>query len=302
MNIEKLEILITQNLINRNNEIKRVFHGRGNFYEDYNYLTLDCLGDVLLATFFEQTTEEENIINLLKNIAIKENFETFIVQRRYKSSDFNEAIIGEINPTYVVFENALKYQINFFNKNIGIFLDMKTGREYLSSICKDKSVLNLFSYTCSFSVVAINSGATKVVNVDMAKNALTTGRTNHHLNNLDTKKVEFMPYNILKSFSRIRKYAPYDIVIIDPPSFQKGSFSASSDYEKIIRKLDELTNNESIVMAALNDPMLDSAFLIEKFKEFAPNFIFDRILDNLQEFKAIDEEKSLKILIFYKKI
>ena len=31
-------------------------------------------------------------------------------------------------------------------------------------------------------------GLQKVVNVDMAKGALTIGRENHHLNNLDTKK------------------------------------------------------------------------------------------------------------------
>ncbi|MDZ7820286.1 MAG: class I SAM-dependent methyltransferase [Aliarcobacter sp.] len=34
----------------------------------------------------------------------------------------------------------------------------------------------------------MSGGALKVVNVDMAKNALTTGRINHHLNNLEAKK------------------------------------------------------------------------------------------------------------------
>lgn len=82
---------------------------------------------------------------------------------------------------------------------------MKIGREYISSICNDKNVLNLFSYTCAFSVVAINAKAKQVVNVDMAKGALTTGRENHHINNLDTKKVKFMPYDILKSWNRIKK-------------------------------------------------------------------------------------------------
>ncbi|WP_323657781.1 class I SAM-dependent methyltransferase [Aliarcobacter butzleri] len=300
MKIENLKKLIQNNLENKTFEIKRVFHGRGNFYEDFNYLTVDSLNEILFATFFEESSDENEIIKALKDIANAYNYKTFIVQKKYKKDELNEAIIGEISPFYIVVENGLKYKINFFNKNIGIFLDMKIGREYISSICKDKNVLNLFSYTCAFSVVAINAKAKQVVNVDMAKGALTTGRENHHLNNLDTKKVKFMPYDILKSWNRIKKEGPYDIIIIDPPSFQKGSFAATKDYEKIIKKLPELASENCIVLSCLNAPELDSDFIKEKFKEFAPTFRFEKRLENLKEFITNNEEKSLKNLIFKK--
>ncbi|MCT7617516.1 class I SAM-dependent methyltransferase [Aliarcobacter butzleri] len=300
MKIENLKKLIQNNLENKTFEIKRVFHGRGNFYEDFNYLTVDSLNEILFATFFEESSDENEIIKALEEIANAYNYKTFIVQKKYKKDELNEAIIGEIPPFYIVVENGLKYKINFFNKNIGIFLDMKIGREYISSICKDKNVLNLFSYTCAFSVVAINAKAKQVVNVDMAKGALTTGRENHHLNNLDTKKVKFMPYDILKSWNRIKKEGPYDIIIIDPPSFQKGSFAATKDYEKIIKKLPELASENCIVLSCLNAPELDSDFIKEKFKEFAPTFRFEKRLENLKEFITNNEEKSLKNLIFKK--
>ncbi|MCG3709989.1 class I SAM-dependent methyltransferase [Aliarcobacter butzleri] len=300
MKIENLKKLIQNNLENKTFEIKRVFHGRGNFYEDFNYLTVDSLNEILFATFFEESSDENEIIKALKDIANAYNYKTFIVQKKYKKDELNEAIIGEISPFYIVVENGLKYKINFFNKNIGIFLDMKIGREYISSICKDKNVLNLFSYTCAFSVVAINAKAKQVVNVDMAKGALTTGRENHHLNNLDTKKVKFMPYDILKSWNRIKKEGPYDIIIIDPPSFQKGSFAATKDYEKIIKKLPELASENCIVLSCLNAPELDSNFIKQKFKEFAPTFKFEKRLENLKEFITNNEEKSLKNLIFKK--
>ncbi|MFW2525272.1 class I SAM-dependent methyltransferase [Aliarcobacter butzleri] len=300
MKIENLKKLIQNNLENKTFEIKRVFHGRGNFYEDFNYLTVDSLNEILFATFFEESSDENEIIKALKDIANAYNYKTFIVQKKYKKDELNEAIIGEISPFYIVVENGLKYKINFFNKNIGIFLDMKIGREYISSICKDKNVLNLFSYTCAFSVVAINAKAKQVVNVDMAKGALTTGRENHHLNNLDTKKVKFMPYDILKSWNRIKKKGPYDIIIIDPPSFQKGSFAATKDYEKIIKKLPELASENCIVLSCLNAPELDSNFIKQKFKEFAPTFKFEKRLENLKEFITNNEEKSLKNLIFKK--
>lgn len=300
MKIENLKKLIQNNLENKTFEIKRVFHGRGNFYEDFNYLTVDSLNEILFATFFEESSDENEIIKALKDIANDYNYKTFIVQKKYKKDELNEAIIGEIPPFYIVVENGLKYKINFFNKNIGIFLDMKIGREYISSICKDKNVLNLFSYTCAFSVVAINAKAKQVVNVDMAKGALTTGRENHHLNNLDTKKVKFMPYDILKSWNRIKKEGPYDIIIIDPPSFQKGSFAATKDYEKIIKKLPELASENCIVLSCLNAPELDSDFIKQKFEEFAPTFKFEKRLENLKEFITNNEEKSLKNLIFKK--
>lgn len=300
MKIENLKKLIQNNLENKTFEIKRVFHGRGNFYEDFNYLTVDSLNEILFATFFEESSDENEIIKALKDIANAYNYKTFIVQKKYKKDELNEAIIGEIPPFYIVVENGLKYKINFFNKNIGIFLDMKIGREYISSICKDKNVLNLFSYTCAFSVVAINAKAKQVVNVDMAKGALTTGRENHHLNNLDTKKVKFMPYDILKSWNRIKKEGPYDIIIIDPPSFQKGSFAATKDYEKIIKKLPELASENCIVLSCLNAPELDSDFIKQKFEEFAPTFKFEKRLENLKEFITNNEEKSLKNLILKK--
>ncbi|WP_323589732.1 class I SAM-dependent methyltransferase [Aliarcobacter butzleri] len=300
MKIENLKKLIQNNLENKTFEIKRVFHGRGNFYEDFNYLTVDSLNEILFATFFEESSDENEIIEALEDIANAYNYKTFIVQKKYKKDELNEAIIGEIPPFYIVVENGLKYKINFFNKNIGIFLDMKIGREYISSISKDKNVLNLFSYTCAFCVVAINAKAKQVVNVDMAKGALTTGRENHHLNNLNTKKVKFMPYDILKSWNRIKKEGPYDIIIIDPPSFQKGSFAATKDYEKIIKKLPELASENCIVLSCLNAPELDSDFIKQKFEEFAPTFKFEKRLENLKEFITNNEEKSLKNLIFKK--
>lgn len=299
INLEKLKEIILENLKNKSIDLKRVFHGRGNFYDDFNYLVVDSINDILMATFFEELDKntQEEIIKMLDEVYISKGFKTLVIQRRYDKKNLYE-IRGETPQNPLAYENGLKYSINFSNQNIGIFPDMKNGRSFIKEISKDKNVLNLFSYTCAFSVSAISAGASKVVNVDMAKNALTTGRTNHHLNNLDTKKVKFMPYDILKSWSRIKKEAPYDIIIIDPPSFQKGSFEATKDYEKIIRRLDELAATECIVLSCLNAPELDSEFIKDKFSEFAPTFKFVKRLDNVAEFVTNNEEKSLKNLVF----
>lgn len=177
---------------------------------------------------------------------------------------------------------------------------MKKGRQFVYENAKDKKVLNLFSYTCSFSVCAIKGEAKEIVNIDMAKNALNTGRLNHQINNLDTKNVKFLPHNILKSWGKIKKSGPYDIIIIDPPSFQKGSFAATKDYEKIIKRLDSLAFEKCIILSCLNAPELDTSFIKNLFEKFAPEFKYVKRLDNLEEFISKDKEKSLKNMIFEK--
>ena len=302
MNINDLENILKENLKDKTKEFKRVFHGRGNFYEDFSFLTIDSIDKILFITFFEEIAKEveEKLLKSLEAIYEEHDFECLVLQRRYLNGGENEVLKGVLPKQTQAIEHGLKYQLNFSNKNIGYFADMKKGREFISSICEGKNVLNLFSYTCAFSVSSVNAGAKQVVNVDMAKNALNTGRDNHSINGLDLRKVKFLPFNILKSWSKIRKFAPYNIIIIDPPSFQKGSFAATKDYRKIIRKLDELASNECVVLSCLNAPELDSNFIKELFKEEASSFRFIRKIDNLSTFPTDNEERSLKNLVFEK--
>ena len=143
---------------------------------------------------------------------------------------------------------------------------------------------------------AVKGEAKSVVNMDMSKSSLSVGRNNHHLNNFDTKNIKFYPYNILKSFGRIKRDGLYDMIIIDPPTFQKGSFEATKDYQKIIKRLDDISSENCTVLACLNSPDLDSKYLIDIFNEPAPNFEFVEKLDSVEEFIAIDYERSLKNL------
>ena len=292
------------NALNLTQDYTRLFHGRGNTYDTYQFLTVDSVDNVLFAVFFEAHDEEERLVSMLRDFyTAVGKWEAFVVQQRYVPQAPSTVITGELPAQTFAIENGLKYHINFQNaQNIGFFPDMKIGREFIRKNANRKNILNLFSYTCAFSVAAIEGGATSVVNVDMNKNVLTIGRENHRLNDLDTKKVQFMPYNILNSWSRIRKSGPYDLIIIDPPSFQKGSFAATSDYEKIIRRLHEFAAPECIVLSALNAPELDTAFIKNLFNDHAPEFHYVQRLENLESFPEKDEQRNLKNLLFKKSI
>jgi 23S rRNA (cytosine1962-C5)-methyltransferase len=299
--MEELKQVVFKNSKNINEEFKRLFHGRGGCYKGFENVTIDSIDTIIAIAFYKEFNLEFELLEFLKEFINNTRHDTIILQRRYLLKAPTEIIVGELKDENIAIENGIKFKLNLqSNQNYGYFPDMKIGREYIQNISKNKNVLNLFSYTCGFSLSASLGGAKEVTNVDMAKGALTTGRENHHLNNLSTKNINFMPYNILKSFSRIKKKAPYDIIIIDPPSFQKGSFAATSDYIKIVRRLNDITNNNAIILACLNAPELDSSFLINLFKENAPEFIFEKRLKNLEEFPALNMEKSLKNLVFIK--
>jgi len=304
MTIDELQQLLIHNAKEKSQEYSRLFHGRGHFYDNFKFLTVDSADQVLYAAFFAPDTQEDDLVTMLQEFYdAEQKWQALVIQRRYLKGAPTQLLQGTLPDETYAYENGLKYRLNFTsNQNIGFFPDMKIGREFVREQAKGKNILNLFSYTCPFSVAAIAGGAERVVNVDMAKGALATGRDNHRLNDLDIRGCRFMPYNILKSWSRIKKAGPYDMIIIDPPSFQRGSFAATSDYEKIIKRLDQLAAPECTVLSALNAPELDTDFIKDLFKENAPQFHYVTRLKNLESFPADDEESSLKNLIFKREL
>ena len=299
MTLDKILHHLRANEDELNSEFKRLFHGRGGLYEGFKHLSIDSIDTVLSVALYFEEDNEDKLIDMLKEYISLSRHNTIVLQRRYLKGSPSEVIVGELPEPLHVEENGMKFKLNLLsNRNSGYFPDMKNGREFIKNNSKDKNVLNLFSYTCAFSVAAKLGGAKTVSNIDMSKGALSTGRANHHLNNIDTKGVSFLPYNILKSFSRIKKKGPYDVIIIDPPTFQRGSFEATKDYRKLIMKLPQIASDDCLLLACLNSPDLDVEFVKELIKELAPSFKFVNRLKNVPDFASLDEQKSLKNLIF----
>ena len=305
MNIKDLEKLIKQNHHGSNADFKRLFHGRGSCYENWEFLTIDSIDSSLYVVFFSEVDEhlEIQLLEMIERLYTGCNYSCVILQKRYILKAPAQVLFGELPTETYAYELGLKYKLNLISsRNHGFFADMKNGREFVLNNSRNKKVLNLFSYTCAFSLCAIKGDAKLVVNVDMSKGALTQGRANHHLNNLSTKDVQFMPYNILKSWNRIKKAGPYDLIIIDPPTFQKGSFIATQDYDKIIKKLNTLCSDSCTVLAASNSPDINSDYIKDIFTEHASDFRFVTRLEILNTFPSLNEERTLKNLIFQRTI
>ena len=281
-------------------ETRRLLHGRGQCWPGLEQVTVDWLQGVLLVTLFRapEAAELQALKQMLTTLGQPASWR-LLLQHRYLPDSPGEWLLGEPVGTWPISEHGLRFILEpGKNQNSGLFLDMRHGRQWVQANARGRRVLNLFAYTCGFSVAAIAGGAAQVVNLDMAKAALSRGRDNHRLNGHDLSRVSFLGHELFKSWSKVRKLGPYDLIIIDPPSFQKGSFALTQDYQKILRRLPELLSAGGQVLACVNDPQIAADFLIDGVAEHAPGLRFVQRLDNPPEFVDIDPQGGLKALVF----
>lgn len=141
----------------------------------------------------------------------------------------------------VVEEHGLAYEVHPLGGiNSGLFCDMRGARQTLARWARGRNVLNTFSYTGSFSVVAAAAGARTVTSVDFAAGVLQWSKTNFRLNNLDPEDRRFRfaradVFDFLKEARRKRR--TFDLVILDPPAatgVPGRRWFLKSDYERLI--------------------------------------------------------------------
>ncbi|KAA0983628.1 methyltransferase domain-containing protein [Pseudomonas sp. ANT_J12] len=287
-------------------ETRRLFHGRGRCWPGLEQLTVDWLQGVVLVSLFKEPEPQqlEDLKQLLMGLTGSAEWQqsgahTLLLQHRYLLQSTTEWLLGDALEEMTITEGGLKYRVDLGRKqNAGLFLDMRYGRDWVRANADGKRVLNLFAYTCGFSVAAIEGGAAHVVNLDMSSSALSRGRDNHRLNGHDVSQVTFLGHDLFKSWGKVIGKGPYDLVIIDPPSFQKGSFLLTKDYQRVLRRLPELLTEQGTVLACMNDPAFGSDFLIDGVTREAPSLSFVERLENPPEFPDADIECGLKALVF----
>ncbi|MEM7645383.1 MAG: class I SAM-dependent methyltransferase [Pseudomonadota bacterium] len=153
-------------------------------------------------------------------------------------------IQGEDSPTetWTFHENTMKLQGRADQgHNLGLFFDQRDRRQWVRDASRDKKVLNLFSFTCGFSLAAALGGAQKVVSVDLFKRYLEWGKANFELNDLSPGEPhEFRAMDSLDYLRYAdRKKLSYDIIVCDPPSFsrnkrQKKVFRIDKDWPVLL--------------------------------------------------------------------
>jgi 23S rRNA G2069 N7-methylase RlmK/C1962 C5-methylase RlmI len=162
---------------------------------------------------------------------------------------------------WVFYESDVAYQGRMNQgQNVGLFLDQRDRRQWLRKNCKNLKVLNLFAYTCGFSVNAALGGAQKVVSVDLSTKYLEWGKDNFRQNQLNPEEphyewrcmdsMEYLKYAQKKGFR-------FDRIVCDPPSFSrhkksKRTFQVEKDFQVLLELCSQCLEPGGLVLFSTN--------------------------------------------------
>lgn len=287
-------------------DAQRLFHGRGGLHPGCEDWALDWYAPVWVLTKFGETTEDETraVADALSarqaQIAPGQPL-NWVFQRRQPdgpaSRPATDVMAGSVPDPHVVTEDGARYRVQLQRgQNHGLFLDMAEGRRWVRAHAQGAKVLNLFAYTCAFSVAALQGCAKEVINLDMAQGALTTGQQNHQLNGF-TVGARFLAHDLFSSWGKVTRMGPYDLVIADPPSYQKGSFVAVKDWPRLLRRLPDLLKPGGRALLCLNAPEMPEAFLRDHLAAEAPDLVIEQRLPNPAAFADVSPDRALKVLV-----
>lgn len=144
---------------------------------------------------------------------------TSVVEKSRRNAEGGLTLIaGTAAPNEItVQENGVAFVVDILNgQKTGFFLDQRDNRQYIRTVSRGKSVLNLFSYTGGFSVYAGLGGATKVASLDVAEGAVRSAENNWQLNSLPAANHQGLAVDVFEYLNGQNE--KWDHVIVDPPS------------------------------------------------------------------------------------
>jgi 23S rRNA (cytosine1962-C5)-methyltransferase len=238
-------------------------------------VVIDKYGTHCQIQFFNENSIhiEQELLKILKN-----KFSPKFIAVKYRFANYSQIkpVFGNNSKT-IVEENGCKFAVDLLDTlNPGLFLDMREARMLFGKMCKSKEVLNLFAYTCSFSIHARKSGAVRVANVDISKKNLNKGKENYLLNEIEILPGEFFCGSSEEYVDwAMKKEKKFGAIVLDPPSFSKNgkkTFSVANDFENLATKAAALLENEGILLLATNYSEWSEKTLLKAAKNaFAKN-------------------------------
>lgn len=148
-------------------------------------------------------------------------------------------VVGEAAPDpLMVTEHGVPLHVRLGDGlRTGLFLDQRDNRHRVRSTATDQRVLNLFAYTCGFSIAALAGKAAHVTSVDAS--ALVMSRVEPSLQMLDAKaRHRSLVGDCFEVLRTLREHGErFDLVIVDPPSYAStsaGRFRLRRDYAALV--------------------------------------------------------------------
>ncbi len=159
---------------------------------------------------------------------------------------------------FAVHEQGLKFNVNLTDYlDSGLFLDHRITRNMVREEAKGKNMLNLFCYTGSFSVYAVDGGAASITSVDLSKTYLNWAEGNFALNGFDDKNKYHFVHADVKQYLDELPDNFFDIVVMDSPTFSnskrmKDFLDIQRDHVELLNKTLRCMKSEAVMYFSNN--------------------------------------------------
>jgi 23S rRNA G2069 N7-methylase RlmK/C1962 C5-methylase RlmI len=204
--------------------------------------------------------------------------------RQVPKRALNGGLKQEGSAAFAVAEGGLQFWVDLSNHlDTGLFLDRRLLRALVRAMAAGKQVLNLFAYTCSFSVYAA-AGAQSVDSVDLSNTYLNWGRRNFTLNGLQYEAAPqeaapagrfrgdrsrrgpeggYSPFQFIRADARafldraVLARRRWDLIVLDPPTFSNSKMMAGTldirrDHGPFLKQCLDLLNPGGALLFSVN--------------------------------------------------
>jgi 23S rRNA (cytosine1962-C5)-methyltransferase len=250
----------------------RLIHGASDGWPGWY---VERLGDFLLS-------QSESALSIEQQARLKQLSGTArgtyhkILTRHVRGASAAEAspqlVSGDPAPErFAIRENGIQFELGFNEGySVGLFLDQRDNRRRLLTGhvaagfplhdtehgTRNTELLNVFAYTCGFSVCAAKAGA-KTTSLDLSKKYLEWGKRNFVLNGLNPAEHDFIYGDAFDWMRRLAKKArAFDVIVLDPPTFsqskERGAFRVEKNFGELVSAALPLLKAEGVLLASTN--------------------------------------------------
>jgi 23S rRNA (cytosine1962-C5)-methyltransferase len=149
-------------------------------------------------------------------------------------------------------ENGARYIADLREgQKTGWYYDQRDNRAFVAALAKGRTVLDAYSYTGGFGILAAKAGAKEVVCLDSSSAALALAEESARANSISIKPVRADVFEELERLAASGER--FDIVLADPPPFVKSKKDlepGAKAYRKLARLAASVTAPGGVVMLA----------------------------------------------------
>jgi 23S rRNA (cytosine1962-C5)-methyltransferase len=175
---------------------------------------------------------------------------------------------GEASGTIELIENEARFVADLSGgQKTGWFYDQRDNRRFVARLAADARVLDVYSYSGGFGVLAARHGARSVICVDRSQAALDAAKTAAGLNGV-SKAMTFEKGEAFETLEA-QQARSFEVVVCDPPAFvksRKDLKSGAQGYRKLVRLAAPLVAKGGFLFVASCSHLVDPPLFAEQVR------------------------------------